>query len=148
MGKSWKLHHIGVIVRDIDKAVEYCQSLGIAKVGREVELPDERPPFRGKFVEIGSLPIEFIQPLEGESRSQGLQAFTEACKEFLDKQGEGVQHVAFAVDNLDEEMAKMVGKGVSIVAEGKAPAASGSSTAHFDIRQIGYFTIQLIQGEE
>jgi len=132
----------------MDKAVEYYQSLGIAKVGRDVEVPDERPPFKAKFVEIGSLPIEFIQLLDGESRSQSLQVFTEVCKEFLDKQGEGVQHIAFTVDNLEEEKAKMVGKGASVVSEGKAPAAYGSSTAHFDTRQIGNFTIQLIQGAE
>ncbi|MAG15007.1 MAG: VOC family protein [Dehalococcoidales bacterium] len=145
---NWKLHHIGVIVRDIDKAVGYYQSLGIAKIGREVEVPDERPPFKAKFVEIDSLPIEFIQLLEGESRSPSLQAFAEVCQEFLDKQGEGVQHFAFAVDNLEAEKAKMVGKGASVISEGKAPAASGSSTAHFDTRRIGNFTIQLIQGAE
>ncbi len=67
MGKNWKLHHIAVIVRDIDKAVEYYQSLGIATVGREVVFPEAKPSIRAKFVDIGSVPIEFIQPLEGES---------------------------------------------------------------------------------
>jgi methylmalonyl-CoA epimerase len=138
MEKNWKLHHIAVIVRDIDKAIEYYQSLGIAKVGREVEFPEERPQIRAKFVEIGSVPIEFIQPLHGET----------PYKEFLDNQGEGVQHVAFAVDNLDEEMTKLVGKGVSVMVKGKAPAAFGAESAHFDTRQIGNFVIQLIQQDE
>lgn len=136
---SWKLHHIAVIVRDIDKAVEYYQSLGIASVGREVVFPEAKPKIRAKFVQIGSVPIEFIQPIEGESSNY---------KEFLDSKGEGVQHIAFAVDNLDEEMSKLVDKGVSVIVKGKAPAAFGSSTAHFDTRQVGDFAIQLIQEAE
>jgi len=138
MGKSWKLHHIAVVVRDIDKAVEYYQCLGIATVGREVIFPDLKPKIRAKFVQIGSVPIEFIQPIEEES----------GYKEFLNSKGEGVQHIAFAVDNLDEEMAKLVDKGVSVIVKGKAPAAFGSSSAHFDTRQVGDFAIQLIQEAE
>ncbi len=132
---NWELHHIAVIVRDIDKAVEYYQSLGIAKVGREVKFPEEKPKLRAKFVEIGSVPIEFLQPLHDET----------SAKEFLDNHGEGVQHIAFAVDDLDEEMAKLAGKGVSVLIKGKAPAAFGAESAHFDTRQIGNFAIQLIQ---
>jgi len=135
MGKSWKLHHIAVVVRDIDKAVAYYQSLGIATVGREVIFSEAKPKIRAKFVQIGSVPIEFIQPTEGES----------GYKKFLDSKGEGVQHIAFAVDNLDEETAKLVDKGVSVIVKGKAPAAFGSSTAHFDTCQVGDFAIQLIQ---
>jgi len=138
MGENWKLHHIAVIVRDIDEAVQYYQSLGIATVGREVIFPESKPKIRAKFVQIGSVPIEFIQPLEGESR----------YKEFLESKGEGVQHIAFAVDNLDEETDKLVDKGISIIVKGKAPAAFGSISAHFDTRQVGDFAIQLIQEAE
>lgn len=134
--KDWKLHHIAVVVRDIDKAVQYYESLGIATVGREVIFPESKPNIRAKFVEIGSIPIEFIQPIEGESSRY---------KEFLDSKGEGVQHIAFAVDNLDDETAKLVAKGVSIIVKGKAPAAFASITAHFDTSQVGDFAIQLIQ---
>ena len=135
MEKNWKLHHIAVIVKDIDKAVAYYQSLGIAAVGCEVKFPGEKPSIRAQFVDVGSIPIEFIQPLEGESD----------YKKFLESKGEGVQHIAFAVDNLDEEEEKLVDKGVSVIVKGRAPAAFGSISAHFDTRQVGDFAIQLIQ---
>ena len=137
--KDWKLHHIAVVVQDIDQAVQYYESLGIATVGREVIFPESKPKIRAKFVEVGSIPIEFIQPIEGESSRY---------KEFLDSKGEGVQHIAFAVDNLDKETAELVDKGVSIVIKGKAPAAFGSISAHFDTGQVGDFAIQLIQEAE
>jgi len=136
MGSKWKLHHIAVIVRDIDKAIEFYQSLGIATVGREVVFPEAKPKIRAKFIEIGSIPIELIQPVAGEAS---------IYKDFLDSKGEGVQHIAFAVNNLDEEMANLVDKGVSVIIKGKAPAAFGAMSAHFDTRQVGDFAIQLIQ---
>jgi len=135
MESNWKLHHIAIIVRDIDKAVEYYESLGIAKAGREVAFPEAKPTIRAKFIDVGSIPIELIQPLEGHSN----------YKEFLERKGEGLQHIAFAVDNLDEEEAKLVAKKVGIIVKGKAPAAFGSVSAHFDTRQVGDFAIQLIQ---
>jgi len=52
------------------------------------------------------------------------------------------------VDNLDEETAKLADKGVSVIVKGKTPAAFGSSSAHFDTRQVGDFAIQLIQEAE
>ena len=97
-----------------------------------------KPAIRAKFIEIGSVPIEFIQPIEGEPS---------IYKEFLDSKGEGVQHIAFGVGNFDEEEAKLTDQGVSIMAKGKAPAAFGSISAHFDTRQAGDFAIQLIQDE-
>ncbi len=137
--KDWKLHHIAVVVQDIDQAVQYYESLGIATVGREVIFPEAKPKIRAKFVEVGSIPIEFIQPIEGESSRY---------KEFLDSKGEGVQHIAFAVYNLDKETAELVDKGASIIIKGKAPAAFGSISAHFDTGQVGDFAIQLIQEAE
>ena len=139
MAKNWELHHIAVVVKDIDKAIEYYQSLGIAEVGREVVFPESKPKIRAKFVQIGSIPIEFIQPIEGESSRYG---------KFLDRKGEGVQHIAFTVDRFDEEIAKLVDKGVSIIVKGKAPAAFGRSSVHFDTGQVGEFAIQLLQGAE
>ena len=36
MGKNWEFRHVGVVVRDMDKALEYYQSLGIATFEPEV----------------------------------------------------------------------------------------------------------------
>lgn len=137
--KDWKLHHIAVVVQDIDKAIRYYESLGIATVGREVIFPEPKPKIRAKPVEVRSISIAFMQPIEGESSRY---------KEFLDSKGEGVQHIAFSVDNLDEETAELVDKGVSIIGKRKAPTAFGGISTHFDTSQVGGFYIQLIQEAE
>ena len=134
--KNWTLHHIAVVVHDIDKAVQYYESLGIIKFGREVIFPESQPKIRAKFVEVGSIPIEFVQPIGGEASTY---------KEFLNRKGEGIHHIAFAVDDLEKETKELLDRGVSLIARRPAAAASGSIAAHFDTTRVGDFDIQLIQ---
>jgi len=137
MKESWKLHHIALVVRDIDKAVAYFKSLGIAVEGREVKFPEAEPAIRAKFIQVGPTPLEFIQPVRGPS----------SYREFLDNKGEGLHHVAFAVADLDEEVKKLKAKGVPVIVHAPAPAAFGAMSAHMDTRKVGDFALQLIQDD-
>ena len=112
---------IGIVVRDLQKAVEnYWATLGIGPwqivrmeppILREVTL-------RGKLVEAsmlaaiaqsGSIQLELIQPLEGPS----------IWKEFLEKRGEGLHHVQSLVQNPKVALAKFKEMGVDVLMSGK-----------------------------
>jgi methylmalonyl-CoA/ethylmalonyl-CoA epimerase len=108
-----RLIQVGVVVKDLDKAVERLSSLGIGPFTPMLLPPDAEQWFRGKPLDakfrisgarLGEIILELIQPVEGESPHQ----------EFLDSKGEGIQHIAFAVDDLDREVAKLTKQGVSI----------------------------------
>jgi methylmalonyl-CoA/ethylmalonyl-CoA epimerase len=109
-----RLIQVGVVVKDLDKAVERLLSLGIGPF-TPMHIPDDAEQwFRGKPLDakfkisgakLGEIMLELIQPLEGKSPHQ----------EFLDSQGEGIQHIAFAVDDLDREVAKLTNQGVSVL---------------------------------
>jgi methylmalonyl-CoA/ethylmalonyl-CoA epimerase len=100
---SKTIAQVAVVVKDIDKARNaWAQVLG-AKVP-EVSIAESnssRPTlFRGvrsdakaklAFIEMDNLQIELIQPLGGKSIWQ----------EFLDKNGEGIHHIAFTVKNIN-----------------------------------------------
>lgn len=147
MENNWKLHHIGVAIRDMDKTVEYYQSLGIATLEPETlfessaftdlklygKTPDTIVKLRIRFVQIGPIQLELIQPVEGESPQ----------KEFLESRGEGVNHIAFTVDNLDKETAKLVERGITIIAAGKRQ--TGGGFAYFETRKVGNIIIELMQ---
>lgn len=153
MENSWKFHHMAVIVRDVDKAVEYYQSLGIATIigpegiedGGVADIrtyPDLKAygkPADASFnviertVWIGSLQLEFMQPIKGES----------TFKEFLDSKGEGVHHIAFTVDDFDKEVAELVEKGIPVVLSGTS-LTIGRFT-HFDISKVGDVILKLYQ---
>ena len=127
------IDHIGIAVKSIETAGKfYTDFLGL-KIQDEETVEEQK--VNVGFIPITDSEVELLESTEPDG----------PVAKFIEKKGEGVQHIAFAVDNLDEEMDKLVDKGVGVIVKGKAPAAFGSVTAHFDTRQVGDFAIQLIQ---
>ncbi len=134
-----KLIQVGVVVRDLDKTLERLASLGIGPFEPKVLPPDAEQWFRGKPLDakfrisaakMGEVELELIQPVAGESPHQ----------EFLDTKGEGIQHIAFAVDDLDREVAKLTGQGASLLLRAKLRGG----VAYLDL-DAGGLTVELIQ---
>ncbi|MEW6426161.1 MAG: VOC family protein, partial [Bacillota bacterium] len=48
---------------------------------------------------------------------------------FIEKNGEGIQHIAFRVDNLEEKLAELKGKGVRLIDEKPRYGAGGAKIA-------------------
>jgi 4-hydroxyphenylpyruvate dioxygenase-like putative hemolysin len=133
MESNWKFNHIGSVVRDVDKSVEYYQSLGIVdKATDRITMEGKKAKLIGRFIHIGSLVIELWQPVRGETVQQ----------EFLNSRGEGVNHIAFHVDDLDRERDKLVEKGIPVVFSAKD---QNGYMAYFDARKVGNILIELIQ---
>ncbi len=146
METNWRFHHVGVVVRDMDKAVEYYQSLGIFAFQPEImvdsstfadyrvygKTPSTPHKFRIRFAEVGAAGFELLSPTEGES----------IYKEFLNSKGEGIHHLGFRVDDLDAEMAKMREKGIPILVTGRRSESPGF--AYFDTRKVGNAIIELL----
>ena len=127
MKKNWKLHHIAVIVQDMDETIEYYKSLGIATIEREVTVGNR---LKIRCVRIGATPLEFVQPLAEESN----------FKEFLESNGEGIHHICFLVDDIAKETAELVEKGVSLT-------WSSETQTGFDTRKVGNLILELKQSQ-
>ena len=114
---SAKLHHIGVVVKDLDKTIEYLESIGIGpfefKKGKKAgiisfngELHNKPASWKTKISNANLQPVqlELLEPAEGN----------QALQESLDKTGEGLHHIGFITDDLDKEIAKFKKAGVKI----------------------------------
>lgn len=139
---SWKFDHVGAVVKDLDKAIEYFQSLGIgpfianpSKVAtdRKVYGKPANIKLKGAEAHLGPIKFELIQPVEGES----------VQKEFLMNKGEGVNHIGFIVDDLDKEVTKLEEKGFKVISSGKIPPSGGF--AYVGTNKVGGVVIELIK---
>lgn len=111
--KLGKLTQIGIVVKDLDATIAKLTSYGVGPYEYR-QVPDgAKEYFRGQPMDarfkiaatnLGGIELEFIQPVEGQSPHQ----------EFLDEKGEGIQHLAFAVDNLEENVKDLTEKGASV----------------------------------
>ena len=145
IGKSpfSKVNQIGVVVRDLDKAIEYYESLGIGPfkpisvnvIERKVRgVPNDEWKFRISVADMGPVQFELVQPVAGESIQ----------KEFLETKGEGINHLGFYVDDFDNEVAKLVEKGYEVIASTRGLDGYGDG-AYFRTDEIGGVLLELIR---
>ena len=116
-----KIQHVGVVVKDIKKAITYLESLGIGPFLAPGVEPGKPPvftvPFKGElhgkpaewkttisFARMGDVELEILEPTEGP----------QALKESLDESGEGLHHLGFLTDDLDAEIDNFKKNGVGI----------------------------------
>lgn len=135
------LHHVCIVVHDLEAAVAYYESLGVgpwfdypkgaAYVRFEVPNRAASDAMRYKCVDLGNVQLQLCQPpmLECPQRR------------FLDEHGEGVYHLGFEVADLDEAEGAMRERGVDVVASGRRTDKSGF--AYFDTRPAAGVTLEV-----
>jgi methylmalonyl-CoA/ethylmalonyl-CoA epimerase len=139
--KNWKLMQVGVVVRDMDQSIARLQALGLGPFVARTLPPDREEWFRGEpfhgpvkisMADIGDVQLELIQPMG----DQGLH------REYLDGKGEGIQHVMYAVDDFDKEVAELTAQGAEIALRANMP--NGRRIAYVDLKVGGLF-FELVQ---
>jgi len=126
------LHHVCIVVHDLDKAVAYYEQLGIGpwfdypKSGSYVEfdVPNRAASdaMRYKCVDLDNVQIQLCEPSPLDSPQ----------RRFLDTHGEGVYHLGFEVADRDAAEAEARALGLGVTARGRR--ADGSGFAYFDTR--------------
>lgn len=125
-----QLHHIAIVVRNMNRAIEYFSSLGIGPFQAyppmrdyvKVNVPDKEAFYDLSIrqAQIGPVALQLIQPGEGRT----------IYKDFLDKNGEGVFHLGFVVDDVDKEEAGLRAQGLKVLSSGRR--VDGSGFTYFD----------------
>ena len=132
-----RLDHLAVCVRDLEAALRvWRDGLGLEVVGFE-DLPDRQ--VRVAMLRIGDTRIELVQPLSDASE----------VSRFLARHGEGLHHVAFAVEDVDGALAAATASGaVALPGAGQA-GAGGSRVAFLHPRSANGVLVELVeQGHE
>ena len=116
--KLGTLNHIGLVVENIEKAVEFYSSIfGLGPFTIDT-YSLEGVNFRGKPVDAvmkaafgfsGDLMVELVEVVEGETPHT----------EFFRARGDGVQHLAFPVDDMESSLAKLAERGIKPIFEYK-----------------------------
>ena len=111
------IHHVGVAVEDVDGVVELYRQL----FGAELE---ERELLEEQGVDAASLVV-------GDSRIELLGALGPETPvgKFLADRGPGMHHVAFAVDDVGDELRRLAARGTELVDSSPRPGAFGTTVA-------------------
>lgn len=140
------LTQIAIVVRDLDAAADaYCALLGVEKPAELTEGPSEvtQVEFRGQpteakarflFINTPLIQLELIQP--GDSPS--------TWKEHLETKGEGIHHVSFVIQNLDEKIALLEAQGYPLIQKGNFWNGRGRY-AYMDTVSTYHVIIELLE---
>ena len=111
--KAEAVVHIGVVVKDVKKIAEIWESewgIGNWTFG-------EGGGYRVGITFLGPIMFELYQPVEGEPVSEGMAQAVPLYKDFLEKWGDGIHHLAFAVDDVPKEAANLEARGGKAIAK-------------------------------
>jgi methylmalonyl-CoA epimerase len=108
-----RVHHVAIVVADIEAALSmYRDTLGLPV---ESVLPIESDGVTIAFLPVGESKIELVQPTDE----------TSGVARFLARNGEGFHHVCFEVDDVDETLRDLAGRGVELIDAAARKGAEG-----------------------
>lgn len=112
-----QIDHIGIAVRSLDEGIAYYEkTLGLTCEGRE-EVASQK--VRTAFFHVGEVHIELLEPTDPES----------PIAKFLEKNGEGIHHIAFRTDNIEGQLKQAADSGCRLIHEKPFPGAAGKLVA-------------------
>ncbi|HHW43004.1 MAG TPA: methylmalonyl-CoA epimerase [Desulfotomaculum sp.] len=128
-----KIDHVGIAVKDLQKAIEFYEGLLGLKV-TDTEMVEEQK------VKVAFLPT-------GDSEVELLESTTPdgPIARFIEKNGEGIQHIAFRVDNLEEKLAELKARGVRLIDEKPRRGAGGARIAFLHPRSTFGTLVELCE---
>jgi len=127
------IDHIGVAVKDLEEALKvYRDCLGLEMAGVE-EVAEQK--VKVAFLPVGDSEIELLQSTD----PQGPVA------RFIESRGEGIQHIAFRVQNLEEKLAELKAKGVRLIDEKPRYGAGGARIAFLHPKSTGGVLVELCE---
>jgi methylmalonyl-CoA epimerase len=128
-----RIDHIGIAVTDLDAAVQlYGSSFDMAEQHRETV---EEQGVEAILLEVGEGHIELIRPLSDDT----------GVGKFIAKNGEGMHHVAYQVDDIDAALEQVRSAGLRLIDETPRTGIRNSRVAFLHPKSTGGVLTEIVQ---
>ncbi len=128
-----KINHIGIAVKNLETSIAfYRDQLGMTFEGTE-EVAEQK--VKVAFLKVGESRIELLEPTAPDS----------PVAKFLEKNGEGIHHMAYEVDDIEATLAEMKKQGVRLIDESPRHGAHDSLIAFLHPKATGGVLTEICQ---
>ncbi|GHU69378.1 methylmalonyl-CoA epimerase [Bacteroidia bacterium] len=127
------IEHIGIAVKSIEAQLPYYENVLGLKCYNIEEVADQK--VKTAFFKVGQTKIELLEPTSEES----------TIAKFIEKKGEGVHHIAFAVPSVAGALAEVESKGVQLIDKAPRGGAERLSIAFLHPKSTGSVLTELCQ---
>jgi methylmalonyl-CoA/ethylmalonyl-CoA epimerase len=115
--KPSHIEHIGIAVKDLEVAIKYYETVFGLECYAVEEVKEQK--VKTAFFMIGQTKIELLESTDPEG----------PIGKFIEKKGEGIHHLAFAVTNLENALAETEANGVQLIDKSPRKGAEGLDIA-------------------
>lgn len=127
------LDHIGIAVKDINAHLAlYKDMLGLEFEGIE-EVADQK--IKAAILDTGDAKIELIEPTSEDS----------PISKFLGKKGDGMHHIAIAVENIESVIENLMNAGVKMIDEKPRIGAHSKKIAFIHPKSTGGVLVEICE---
>ena len=131
--KILKIDHLGIAVSGIDEKKSFWTDvLGLKLQGTETI---EEQKVTTAFLPVGESEVELLESTSPDG----------PVAKFIEKRGEGFQHVAFRVENIEEALAELKEKGIALIDKKPRIGAGGAKIAFLHPKATGGVLVELCE---
>ncbi|MDG5470728.1 methylmalonyl-CoA epimerase [Jeotgalibacillus sp. ET6] len=118
-----KVDHLGIAVQSIKESLPfYTEMLALTFIREEIIT---NQGVKVAFIDAGNVKLELLEPLTGES----------PIAKFLSKKGEGIHHIAFEVEGIENRIDELKEKGLTFISDKPKKGAGGADVAFLHPKQ-------------
>jgi methylmalonyl-CoA/ethylmalonyl-CoA epimerase len=129
----WPLDHIAIAVHDLDAGERPYRLLGLARAAEDETVHSQQ--VRVRTLQLANGLLELLMPTSSES----------PIASFLEKRGSGLHHIAFGVDDIEAELARLADEGARLIDPIPRPGRAGSKVAFLHPKWAGGVLIELVE---
>lgn len=130
------IEHIGIAVSNLQDAINFYEKvLGLTCYNIE-EVADQK--VRTAFFMAGQTKIELLESTDPEG----------PIGKFIEKRGEGIHHIAFSVDNIEEKLMEAAKKGIGLIDTTPRKGAEGLDIAFLHPKSTSGVLIELCENKD
>jgi len=111
------IEHIGIAVKSIEESVEYYENILGLKCYAVEEVKEQK--VKTAFFMVGQTKIELLESTDSEG----------PIGKFIEKKGEGIHHIAYAVNEIENALTQIEEKGVQLIDKTPRKGAEGLDIA-------------------
>lgn len=111
------IEHIGIAVKNLDEAIKYYENILGLKCYAVEEVADQK--VKTAFFMAGQTKIELLESTSPDG----------TIAKFIEKKGEGIHHMAFAVNKLADSLKEVEAKGIQLIDKQPRKGAEGLNIA-------------------
>lgn len=131
--KVLKIDHLGIAVNSVDEGKTFWSDvLGLEFEGTETVAEQK---VTTAFFPVGQSEVELLESTSPDG----------PVAKYIEKRGQGIQHVAFRVENIEEALKELKEKGVQLIDEKPRKGAGGARIAFLHPKATGGVLVELCQ---